>query len=340
MNALLLMLALMQPPTLDANGWTVLAPSADSRMIYVSNSTGLDTNDGLTEATPKATIESGLLLLRNQQPDWLMLKCGDTFSTATSWRLDRTGGPAADRKMVITSYGTGARPVLKNGKFWYGSSTKGLTHFAIVGLDFYASARDPNSPDFGQGSAAQFAAQFLVGDAAATGSDDWLFENNRFRFYMSNVQINGSQSLGPTTALNGVVFRRNTVQNAEEFGLQLYYTSNAIVEENVFDTNGWEHRTVQSQGVYVTSASHLTIRNNIFSRGGNMSIKISGNKQSSMTDFTVENNVMYRGMVGFGHASLDGSWNTQTAYSHERGVVRNNVIMKVGKVIPYNSTAT
>ena len=342
MNALLLMLALtLQPSQLDADGWTVLTPSADSRMIYVSSSAGNDANDGLTPATPKATIEAGLLLLRNQQPDWLMLKCGDTFSTASSWRLDRTGGPAADSKMVITSYGTGARPVLKNGRFWYGSNTKPLTHFAMVGLDFYASYRDPSSPDFQQGTSAPFAVQFLLGDSAATGSDDWLFENNRFRYYVSNVQLYGNQGVaGVQTAVNGITFRRNSVTNAEEFGLQLAYSSNALIEQNVFDRNGWEHRTVQLHNVYVTGASHMTVRNNLFSRGGNMSLKLSGNKQSSMTDFIVEDNVFHRGMVGFGHGVIDGSWDTQTTYSHDRGVVRNNVLTKPGKTLPYNATTT
>lgn len=315
-------------------GWTVLEPSADSRQIFVSSSSGDDMNDGLTEATPKRTVAAGLKLLRNQQPDWLRLKAGDVFLPEGDWRIETTGGPAADKKTVITSYGEGARPVLKNGRMWYGSSTKPLTHFAMVGLDFYASYRDPDSPDYQQGSAGAMAAQFLVSDAAATGSDDWLFENNRFRYYVSNVQINGSLTSAIPTTLKNVTFRRNVVIDAEEFGLQLYNTTNGIIEENVFERNGWKNRTVQLHNVYVSTAANLRVTNNIFSRGGNMSIKISGNKKSSITDFVIENNVFYRGMVGFGHGSIDGSWNTQTEYSHERGVVRNNVTMKTAKNIP------
>lgn len=41
----------------DANGWTVLTPSADSRLVYVSSSTGNNSNDGLSPATPKQTID-------------------------------------------------------------------------------------------------------------------------------------------------------------------------------------------------------------------------------------------------------------------------------------------
>src|SRR4051812_9806809 len=42
--------------TRDANGWTQVTPSSDSRVVYVSSSSGNDANDGLTEATAKATI--------------------------------------------------------------------------------------------------------------------------------------------------------------------------------------------------------------------------------------------------------------------------------------------
>lgn len=335
--ALLLTIAACQrvpAQTLDADGWTVLTPAADSRMIYVSSSAGNDTNDGLTDATPKATIEAGLLLLRNGQPDWLMLKCGDTFTSAVNHRIETQGGISPEQRTVITSYGSGPRPIIKNCGFWYGSGTKPLKHFAIVGLDFHASTNDPASTDYKTIATTNTALQFLVANAAATDSDGWLFENNRFRFFSTQVQINGNLGSTSPTLIKGVRFRRNVVTDGIEFGMLLTNSDGAIVEENTFDRNGWVNRTVQLHNLYATSAKFLTIRNNIFSRGGNMSCKISGNKQSSMTDFTIENNVFHRGMVGFGHGDLDGSWNPLTQYSHERGIVRNNVMMKTGKNVP------
>ena len=40
---------------LDAQGWTIIEPSNDSRIIYVSYSEGDDANDGFSAATPKKT---------------------------------------------------------------------------------------------------------------------------------------------------------------------------------------------------------------------------------------------------------------------------------------------
>jgi len=314
-------------------GWTALAPSAASRQVFVSSSMGIDTNDGLTETTPKQTIAAGLKLLRNQQPDWLRLKAGDTF-TGPNNRIETLGGIATDQKTVITSYGIGPRPVLKNCGFWWGSGTKPLTHFAITGLDFYASTNDLSSPDYKTAATPAYALQFLGSDAAATGSDDWLIENCRFRHFMTNVQINGNLGSATLTAIKGVTFRRNVVMDGGEFGFLLTNSENALLEENVFERNGWANRTVQFHNLYATGAKFLTIRNNIFSRGGNMSIKCSGNKQSSQTDFLIEDNVLYRGFVGFGHGDLDGSWNPLTQFSHERGVFRNNVMMKTAKNVP------
>ena len=89
--ALLLTIAICQQApaqTLDANGWTLLTPSADSRLIYVSSSSGLDTNSGLTEATPLKTIRFARSKIRSGFADWMLLKCGDTFTEGTvSWEL-------------------------------------------------------------------------------------------------------------------------------------------------------------------------------------------------------------------------------------------------------------
>src|SRR5690606_36580387 len=63
--------------TIGPDGWTILTPCADSRVVYVSSSQGNDAFDGLSEATPKRTIAAGYALLRDGYPDWLLLKSGD-----------------------------------------------------------------------------------------------------------------------------------------------------------------------------------------------------------------------------------------------------------------------
>ena len=80
---------------IDANGWTTFTPSAGSQTIYVSSSTGSDTNSGLSPSSPVATIAKGLSLLRNGSDDQLLLKAGDTFHTSVQWPTGLSGMSAS-----------------------------------------------------------------------------------------------------------------------------------------------------------------------------------------------------------------------------------------------------
>jgi hypothetical protein len=108
-------------PHLDANGWTVFTPSADTHIIYVSSSQGNDNYSGLSVSAPVKTISHGLSLLRDGYPDWLLLKKGDSWTESNQIK---TSGLSAIAPMVISSYdpahpgvvnpGTGgARPLIK-----------------------------------------------------------------------------------------------------------------------------------------------------------------------------------------------------------------------------------
>lgn len=325
---------------LDASGWTIIpTPTGDYRFIYVSAS-GSNSNDGLSIGSPKQTLSAALPLLRSNKPDWIYLKRGDTFYDAGSWRIETAGGPSSGQISGISSYGSGDRPILLHKKMWYGTTTIPLKNFAVLDLDFYASYRDPQSPLYGSGATDNTAFQILLGESGSTLSNNILLENNRFRYYMAGVHIDGRQGSTTSTSVPNVTVRRNSFMYAGEFGLQIYYTSGALVEENAFYKNGWDQRTVQLHNMYMSSAINPIVRKNFFSHGGNMSIKLSGNSKNDMINFVIENNVFNRGMMGMGHASLNGSWNPFTEYSHNSGVVQNNVMMKVGKIIPWNSSST
>ena len=99
--------------TTDEQGWTVFGRSADTRIVYVSNSTGSDTNSGLAEDAPVKTLAKARTLLRNGTPDWMLLKRGDVWTeNFTNWK---TSGRDEDEMMVIGAYGSGARPKLNTG---------------------------------------------------------------------------------------------------------------------------------------------------------------------------------------------------------------------------------
>ena len=64
----------------DAGGWTVLAPAAGARVVYVSSSLGNPANDGLSPDRPLDTIAKASALLRDGVPDQILLRRGDTFN--------------------------------------------------------------------------------------------------------------------------------------------------------------------------------------------------------------------------------------------------------------------
>jgi hypothetical protein len=85
-------------------------PRPDSRMVYASNSTGNDANDGLSAATPKKSIAAAAALLREGFPDWLLLRRGDEWNEGLSGL--GLSGRSDTEPMVVTAFGTGAPPRL------------------------------------------------------------------------------------------------------------------------------------------------------------------------------------------------------------------------------------
>src|SRR5687767_1931627 len=94
---------LMMSVTQDAAGWTVVTPSADSRIVHVSSSTGSDTNDGSVNA-PVKTLAKAMTLMRANMPDHLLLKRGDTWTEENFMEWGK-GGRSATEPMLIGAYG-------------------------------------------------------------------------------------------------------------------------------------------------------------------------------------------------------------------------------------------
>lgn len=65
---ILLVFSPLARAALDANGWTIINSTPDTRTIYVSSSAGSDANSGLTPDAPLATIGHAKTLLRDLRP--------------------------------------------------------------------------------------------------------------------------------------------------------------------------------------------------------------------------------------------------------------------------------
>ena len=90
--------------SLDSNGFTVVTPASDSRVVYVSSTSGSDSNAGTSPQAAVKSIARGKSLIRNGSADQLLFKRGDTFSGNFGiWGLS---GRSADEPIVIGTYGT------------------------------------------------------------------------------------------------------------------------------------------------------------------------------------------------------------------------------------------
>lgn len=244
-------------------GWTPLAPSPDSRLVYVSSSLGDDGNDGLSVATPKQSVHAGLALLRDGFPDWLLLRRGDAWDEG--FGIPNVSGRSPSERMVLTAYGPSAeRPLLRTG------TDDGLTiqtgtrsdSFAVVGLHFW--------PNLYDGS------QAPRGIAIFGEVHDFLIEDCLIEKFQTNLVLQGaSESPAPSGRLTNMAIRRCVIADAfttgdsNSEGIFASGTDGLLLEENLFDHNGWRDDVPGSDPTW--------FRHNIYIQNLNTGVVVRGN---------------------------------------------------------------
>ena len=247
----------------DANGWTTFTPSADTRVVYVSSSAGNDSNSGLSQSAPVATISQGLSLIRDGSADQLLLRAGDTWVNQDFGFLEFSGRSASE-PILISSYGTGARPLIEtpanSGEPAIGSLTPGHgSNIAVVGLEFYAYTRDPNNSHFA-GTRDETGMEF---DAAV---HNVLIEDSKFSFFSVNVfQGDGSDNID----LRRNVITDNYSVTGHSQGFYAFGTTNLTLEQNLLDHNGWNSQ--------IAGAEPTIFNHNIYIHEGNGPATLIGN---------------------------------------------------------------
>jgi hypothetical protein len=303
-----------------------LTQSADTRTVYVSSSSGSDTNSGLSQTAPVKTVSKGYSLLRSGYPDWLLLKRGDTWvfgdgidglgRVAGAAYFEKTGRSATE-KMVISTYGSGARPYIKSmgaHRVIYPFNSTQFSHVAIVGLDCKNVTRDPSDPGY-TGTAGAEAVRIGY-------CDDILIEDCRFSFYAYGASITSYG--GPETRAN-VNFRRCVISDsygvagAHSQGIFAAYVDNLLVEECYFIHNGW-HATlapadVFNRNLYIANCTGTTMKGCVDADGA------SGGTQLRKGGLCEENLfVQNPSNVSIGHPQLASG-------TYASGAIRRNVIL-------------
>jgi hypothetical protein len=300
------------PPPPPTGTWTQLTPSVDSRVIYVSSS-GNDNNNGLSEQAPKRTIAAAKSLVRDGFPDWIRLRKGDVWTEGLgNWS---TRGRSATEPQVVTSYGTGARPLLQTGAASGLTGTGGGSRPWLSVVDLHFRGRDgaPNSSPNGI---------FFL-----TPVEGLLVEGCLIERYMVGLVVQGFD--GP---FNNIKIRRNVIVDsyavdaAHAGGLYLSNINGLLLEENVIDHNGWINvpqatpPTMFRHNVYIQNdCSNVTVR-------GNYILGASANGLSMRSAGSAHDNILARNSIALLLGANGGV-----------GSVRRNVVMEGKDIDPSNA---
>ena len=345
----------------DESGWSIITPSEDSRLIYVSSSLGDDDtaefylprdidqikNPGLIK--PFKTVNAALKNARRGYADWILLRKDDEWQV--NERAELPGGRSPDERTVLTSYGQGGdRPVITKSKgkeilrIWSNQS-----YLAITGISFYAEERDPAAPKFaGWGNVPDLTGILIYGPKG-TRSGTILLENNNFNFLSKAINSSGKAEHVD------IVIRRNIIRNSysEQNHSQGIYASHtsALLEENIFDHNGWlkpqngsgndkaeGQATMFNHNTYFSESLNSIFRRNIFLRPSSIHNKWAANSSSEKgTDsiesknILIEDNLYVGGEIGI---SAGGNTDFNTGYRWENISIVDNVMLAVGRDRP------
>jgi hypothetical protein len=350
-------------PPQDANGWSILTPSADSRLIYVSSSDGDDSTaqtylpgDSEVGSDPfnpvgniksYATIDSALAQARDNSPDYILLKRGDTWTRDSM--IDMITGRSVDERAVLGTYGSATeRPWVKHS----GVKLSDANFSAVVGIRFSATQRDPSSTDFiGLANLANNKGFEMLGGYGNTIEGDVLIEDCWFEWFAGNTIQTAA------APLTNIVLRRNIINNnysnsGHPQGI-FSHAASVLLEENVFDHNGWYRQAFsgssQADGVatlfnhntYFSESRNTIFRRNIFIRSSSIQNKFTANCKTTNSikawNILLDNNLYIDGEIGI---SLGGN----DQYDFDDGprwqdmYVTNNVMMHIGRSQPTNRT--
>jgi hypothetical protein len=316
------------------NGFTVIKPSKDSKLIYVSSSKGNDKNTCLTEAAPCKTIAAGLKKMRNGYPDHLYLKRGDT------WRDERFlnlhSGRSASEPAVITYYGTtGDRPKLQNSKNSLHIFKGSMKNFSIVGLEFHAYKLDPKNSAFTGGDV--HANVVMLG-----GTENVLFEDNKFNFAEMIVKAwEGGYPKNITLRRNiwtGAYSEKSSFErNERPSNLYANHVNGLLIEENVFDYGGWNPEVAGAGANQFNHNLYLqydTIGNKLIVRG-NIITRASSHGVHGRPGGLFENNFFARNTV-----SLQMGYNGHPLAAGTKAHAINNVITEGNSMVKGKDACT
>jgi len=324
----------------EESGFTTFDVGPDSRVVYVSTE-GDDALDGSSPSAAVRTLTRGAELVRDGEPDFLLLRRGDTWRDESLGRFG--SGRDADHPVVIAPYGEAAeRPRIELDGFLLDHNGARRNFVALVGVHVVVYPLDPDDPEF-TGAASG-------GIRYVGGGSGLLIEGCRFEYGSIVVQ-----SYGEAGPYEDVEIRRNVVDKAYHrdtctpgnphgnvqhrvSGMYASGVNRLTLEGNLFDNNGWNEdvdtacATIFNHNLYL-NANGLVVRDNLLSRASSIHLKLRSDSTGDMKNILVENNYFTEGEIGI---SIGG--NSSQPFRFVSATIRRNVMSGIGRTRPTTRT--
>ncbi len=264
-----------------------LIPTVSGTSYYVSND-GNDANDGTSQITPWETIAKVNSELKGTNPDIqlgddIYFKCGDTFEGELDLRI----GGEEGNPMIISSYGTGAKPILRNPngisdnciiKIWYDISG----YYTIQDLEI----KDTQSPGDGIHVSLNNHNDIIIKniDASNMGGNEAIFMDKVVNFEVIDITAIGCSLTfygDPTERLSNGKIHNCYIEPspAGRHGLCIHRSDSANTNMDI-DGNIWvKNVEVVSNGntfnaIDLTAGTNIIVEDCKVSQGGGMGFGI------------------------------------------------------------------
>jgi hypothetical protein len=257
----------------DAEGFTIFPSPVGARMVLVSASDGDDANDG-SAGSPVRTLSRAMSLVQNGSPSRILFKRGDVFPAPSIDAVIECGGRSPAAPMIIGAYGPVSlpRPVLKQMLSLGGKIQPNF--LVLQSLDFYSDTRDPSLPGFDV--AKDNPRQDFSVHMFTDGKYLWI-EDCRSRFATNALDMQGQDEHFHTLIVRRCQILDTYDPGGHSQGIFVNNFDNVLIEENVFDHNGWNDavpgavKTIFNHNMYLQHTAkgedrHFIVRNNISAR--------------------------------------------------------------------------
>jgi hypothetical protein len=274
--------------------WDTFTPSGDSRIVYCDSTMADDSGNGLTPETAKKTLDAAGALIRTGYPDWLLLKCGCTWSNQTLAQIAGKSGRSNTERIVVSTYGSGARPIVDTVDSTAITSNS-KSNLCIEGIRLYATKRDPNHANWDP-ACSQDSFGLNIGWFSNLTIQDcdigWYAYAALFQGGCTNVHLLGN--------FIHDIWTKESYQHCS--GIYSNGLTSSTIEGNIFDTCGWSpdayaedptlgEATGYNHGMYLENPHIVTVKNNVIMNSSSMAMKLRCDTHDGSESVTIEDNL-------------------------------------------------